>query len=79
MMSNRVSTMSSCDVMFVVESRRIELEMTQEELASLSGVNRRTMNACLSGHSEISLRLLLRIVAALHLTLQLSPEAVNDR
>jgi DNA-binding XRE family transcriptional regulator len=45
---------------------RHELGMAQEELACLSGVSRRTMNACLSGHTEISLRLLLRIPRVFH-------------
>ncbi|MDL2353786.1 MAG: helix-turn-helix domain-containing protein [Pseudomonadota bacterium] len=50
-----------------------ELDMTHAALARLSGVSGRTLNACLSGHSEISQRLLLRLAAALRLTLQLAP------
>lgn len=71
--------MGTADVMRTVELRRLELEVTHEELARLTGMSRRTMNACLSGHTEISLRLLLRIVTALQLTLQLTPEPDREQ
>lgn len=77
-MSDRVSGICSADVMRAVETRRHELAVTPEELARRSGMSRRTINACLAGHTEISLRLLLRIATALQLTLQLAPEAGRD-
>jgi DNA-binding XRE family transcriptional regulator len=74
MTNNRLPTNTSAELIHVVDSRRNELDITLEALAHLSGVSRRTMNACLSGHTEMSLRLLLRIASALHLTVQLLPE-----
>jgi DNA-binding XRE family transcriptional regulator len=76
-MRDPLSSMCAADVMRAVESRRHELEVTPEELARLSGVSRRTMNACLSGHTEISL--LLRIATALQLRLQLAPEPGREQ
>lgn len=73
-----MSSICSADVMRAVESRRHELAVTQEELARRSGMSRRAINACLAGHTEISLRLLLRIATALQLTLQLAPEPGRD-
>jgi transcriptional regulator with XRE-family HTH domain len=78
-MTSQLSNLSTADVMRSIEARRLELEVTPAELARRSGVSRRTLNACLSGHTDISLRRLLRIAAALCLTLQLAPEPECER
>jgi HTH-type transcriptional regulator/antitoxin HipB len=57
----------------VIERRRAERGVTQEALAEMAGVSRRTLNSFFSGKTEIGLRRLLRIAAALDLTLALSP------
>jgi transcriptional regulator with XRE-family HTH domain len=77
-MSDCESSICIADVMRAVETRRHELAVTPEELARRSGMSRRTINACLAGQTEISLRLLLRIATALQLTLQLAPEPGRD-
>jgi plasmid maintenance system antidote protein VapI len=67
-------TMNNVDMIRALQSRLEELAMTPAELARLTGLSRRTLNACLSGHTEISARLLLRIATALQLRLQLVPD-----
>lgn len=78
-MNDSLTTPSSADLIRQLEARMCELEMTHTTLARLSGLSGRTLNACLSGHTEISVRLLLRIAAALHLTLQLTSEVPATR
>jgi transcriptional regulator with XRE-family HTH domain len=61
------------DLAKAIDARRRELKLTQEELAQRSQVSRSTLNAFLSGRTDIGLRRLLRLAAVLNLSLRLVP------
>lgn len=64
---------SGPDLAKAIDARRRELKMTQEKLAECSHVSRSTINAFVSGRTDISLRKLLRLAAVLNLSLRLMP------
>lgn len=61
------------DLAKAIDARRRELKLTQEELAQRSQVSRSTLNAFLSGRSDIGLRRLERLTVSLNLSLRLMP------
>ena len=64
---------SGPDLAKALDARRRELKMTQKRLAECSQVSRSTLNAFLSGRTDIGLRRLLRLSAVLDLSLRLAP------
>lgn len=63
----------------VMESRRQELGVTHSDLARQTGLSKRTIMACLSGQTEMSLRLLTRILTVLRLTLLIEPLPIDEQ
>lgn len=61
------------DLAKAIDVRRRELKLTQDELAQRSQVSRSTLNAFLSGRTDIGLRRLSRLAAVLNLSLRLVP------
>ena len=54
-------------------ARRRELKLTQDELARRAGMSRRTINSIEAGDSDVGLRRLLRMLAALDMSLKITP------
>lgn len=72
-MNTTLSMPYSAGLMRSIETRREQRGITRKELARQIRVSQRTMNASICGHTEISLRLLLRITSALELQVELVP------
>lgn len=61
------------DLARAVRSRRQQLEMTQEELASATGVNRRVIGELERGKGTVRLEIVLALAQALGLDVELRP------
>jgi len=59
----------------LLNTRRRELGLTQEQVAARADISRRTLIALEAGEADIGLRRLLRIVMVLGLDLELRPAA----
>ncbi|MGJ9420737.1 helix-turn-helix transcriptional regulator [Massilia sp. CMS3.1] len=57
----------------LLEKRRRERGVTQEQLAAAANVSRRTINAFIKGDTDIGLRRLTRLCIVLDLVIELHP------
>jgi transcriptional regulator with XRE-family HTH domain len=57
----------------LLEKRRREQGITQEQLAAAAGVSRRTINGFIQGDTDIGLRRFTRLCNALDLVIELHP------
>jgi HTH-type transcriptional regulator/antitoxin HipB len=55
-----------------IRSRRVELDLTQEQVAFVAGVNRRVLGELEGGKPTVQLEIVLRVLAALGLELDLA-------
>ncbi|AMR27934.1 hypothetical protein A0257_13100 [Hymenobacter psoromatis] len=63
------------DVFQVLREQRFHLDLTQQEVAELSGVSVRLLRELEAGRANPGLRQLEKIAAVLNLTLTLTPKA----
>jgi HTH-type transcriptional regulator/antitoxin HipB len=66
------------DLGTVIRERRRELKLTQQQLADRSKVGRTWLVAVEAGHQRAELDKVLRVLAVLDLTLDVSPGEAND-
>lgn len=62
-----------------IKSRRLDLKITQEDLAKSAGVSRRTITALEAGKATVRLDVLLRLIEALRLTIDVAPSESGGR
>ena len=71
---------STRDLAAAVKGRRLDLRLSQAELASRVGVSRNWLNQVEAGKKSVDFALVLRLIDALGLNLDLSsPETLGDR
>jgi transcriptional regulator with XRE-family HTH domain len=66
-------TMTPLELAQLLDKRRRDRGMTQEQLAAAANVSRRTINAFVQGDTDIGIRRLIRLCSALDLVLDLQP------
>ena len=63
------------DIAVIVRGRRLELALSQSRLATEAGVSRKWVSEFEAGKPTAELGLVLRVLDALHLSLELVPQA----
>jgi len=71
--------LSVLDARSMARARRLELRLTQDGVARRAGVSRQWVVGFESGDSGTDLGLVLRLFAALDLTLEVTPRSSTDR
>jgi HTH-type transcriptional regulator/antitoxin HipB len=63
----------------IIQSERLRLGMTQQELASLTGTQQKTISAIENGNAGTKLDTLLSVIATLDLDMQIIPRQRDGR